>query len=60
MVSYTDSDHDKLRHSTSKENIFSNELSTDGAESLFSTVLTKRIKEQKVYLINYFGRHFIN
>ncbi|CAC5415477.1 unnamed protein product [Mytilus coruscus] len=58
-MSDTDFDHDDLRQSKSKESTSSTELSTDGAVSLFSTILTNALEKQKVILINHFESHFL-
>ncbi|CAG2231323.1 unnamed protein product [Mytilus edulis] len=59
MMSDTGSDHDDLRPSKSKESTSNTELSTDGAVSLFSTVLTNALEQQKVNLIKHFENQFI-
>ncbi|XP_063404348.1 uncharacterized protein LOC134687819 [Mytilus trossulus] len=58
-MSDTGSDHDDLRPSKSKESTSNTELSTDGAVSLFSTVLTNALEQQKVNLIKHFENQFI-
>ncbi|CAC5392799.1 unnamed protein product [Mytilus coruscus] len=58
-MSDTGSDHDDLRQSKSKENTSNTELSTDGAVSLFSTVLTNALEQQKVNLIKHFENQFV-
>ena len=60
MSDQESSEHaDDLRQSSSKDQHSDTHLSTDGAISLFSSVLKNALEQQKINLINHIDTHFV-